>query len=156
MEIKKVVVPVDFGKISSQLIDYALNLAQQFSADINFCHVVEPSVIVSAGSPDFEEFEYMRRSYGLERMANLIENSKSINRNCKGEVLVGDIVDEIVKYAKDENADLIVIGTHGAKGLEKLLLGSVAERVVKRSDCPCLVMNPYKHATGSINWQSTP
>jgi nucleotide-binding universal stress UspA family protein len=112
--------------------------------NINFCHVVEPSVIVSAGNPDFEELEGLRRSYVLERMAKLIENNRANNRNCKGEVLLGDIVDEIVKYAKDENADMIVIGTHGAKGLEKILFDSEAERVLKKSDCPCLVMNPYK------------
>jgi nucleotide-binding universal stress UspA family protein len=100
-----------------------MNLAQQFSANINFCHVVEPSVIVSAGNPDFEELEGLRRSYGLDRMTKLIENNRANNRNCKGEVLLGDIVDEVVKYAKDENADMIVIGTHGAKGLEKILLG---------------------------------
>ena len=144
MEIKKILVPVDFGKISSRLIDYAMDVAKQLSADISFCHVVEPFVMVMLGSPDFEEFEERNRSFGMEKMANLVEDIKANGRNCRGQVLFGDAVDEIVKYAKDEGADLIVLGTHGAKGVEKILLGSVAERVVKRSACPCVVMNPYK------------
>ena len=56
----------------------------------------------------------------------------------------GDTVYEIVAYAKNQKADLIVIGTHGTRGLEKILLGSVAERVLKRAHCPTLIINPYK------------
>ena len=58
--------------------------------------------------------------------------------------VVGDPVDEIVQIAGAKKSDLIIIGTHGTKGLEKILLGSVAERVLKRADCPVLIMNPFK------------
>ena len=63
---------------------------------------------------------------------------------CTREVLSGDIVDQIIGFAKQKAAGLIIIGTHGSKGLEKLLLGSVAERFVKNAHCPTQVMNPYK------------
>ena len=59
-------------------------------------------------------------------------------------ILNGEVVDEIVNFAKEQGADLIVLGTHGAKGLEKILLGKVAERVLQKAHCPCLIMNPYK------------
>jgi nucleotide-binding universal stress UspA family protein len=59
-------------------------------------------------------------------------------------VVTGDPVDRITEIAKEKNSDLIIISTHGAKGLEKILLGSVAERVLKRAHCPVLVMNPFK------------
>jgi nucleotide-binding universal stress UspA family protein len=61
-----------------------------------------------------------------------------------GIVIRGDIVEEIVKYADEEDAGLVIIGTHGARGLERILLGSVAERVLKSVHCPTLTMNPYK------------
>jgi nucleotide-binding universal stress UspA family protein len=59
-------------------------------------------------------------------------------------VLRGDIADEIVKTAAEKNVDLIVMGTHGRKGLEKVLLGSVAERVIKNAPCPVMTVNPYR------------
>jgi nucleotide-binding universal stress UspA family protein len=146
MEIKKIVAPVDFGKNTSKLVDFALYIANQLSAEVIFCHVVEPFATgdMMLGSPTFGDFEKKRREDAEERMANLITDSEDKYLKCSGKVLLGDIVDEIVACAKNEGAGMIVIGTHGAKGLEKILLGSVAERVVKRSHCPCLVMNPYK------------
>jgi nucleotide-binding universal stress UspA family protein len=61
-----------------------------------------------------------------------------------GTVIRGDVVDEVVKYAEEEKAGLVIIGTHGTKGLERILLGSVAERVLKSVHCPTLTMNPYR------------
>ena len=146
MEIKKIVVPVDFGKNTDKLVDYAMYFAKQLPADVSFCHVIEPFMTgdMMVGSPSLGNIENARRSEAEGRMANLVEDNKANNSSCKGEVLLGDIVDKIIGYAKDEYANLIIIGTHGTKGLERILLGSVAERVVKRSACPCLVMNPYK------------
>jgi nucleotide-binding universal stress UspA family protein len=54
-------------------------------------------------------------------------------------------VDTIVDTARGEEADLIIIATHGTKGLEKILLGSVTERVLQQAPCPVLTMNPYKN-----------
>ena len=62
----------------------------------------------------------------------------------EGIVLNGDIVDEINNYATNQGVDMIVMGTHGYKGLEKVLFGSVAEKVVKTAPCPVLTFNPYK------------
>ena len=146
MEIKKIIVPVDFGKNTKKLAEFALYIATQLSAEIGFCHVVEPFLMgdMMLGSPSLGDFEKQIRINAEERMANLIEDSEGKGLTCRGKVLFGDTVEEIIAYAREQRAGMIIIGTHGAKGLEKILLGSVAERVVKRSDCPCLVMNPYK------------
>ena len=144
MEIKKIITPVDFEKNTNKLVEFALYMANQLSAEIGFCHVVEPFATgdMMLGSPSFVIFEKERRANAEERMIDLIKDNKTGGRKCSGNVLIGDIADEIVAYAKD--ADMIIMGTHGAKGLEKILLGSVAERVLKRANCPCLIMNPYK------------
>jgi nucleotide-binding universal stress UspA family protein len=59
-------------------------------------------------------------------------------------VLSGDVVEEINRFAGEKKADLIVMGTHGYKGLDKILFGSVAEKVVKTAPCPVLTINPYR------------
>lgn len=77
-------------------------------------------------------------------MGNLVTDNQAKFEKVGGTVLKGDTVDSIVRFAEEEKADLLIIGTHGNKGLEKILLGSVAERVLKRVHCPTLTMNPYK------------
>jgi nucleotide-binding universal stress UspA family protein len=58
-------------------------------------------------------------------------------------VVLGDAAEEILNYAKTEGIDLIIMGTHGRKGIERIIFGSVAERVVKKSPIPVLTVNPY-------------
>jgi nucleotide-binding universal stress UspA family protein len=77
-------------------------------------------------------------------MANLLHDTKEQCLGCTGQVINGEPVEKIVEVAEEKDADLIIISTHGAKGLEKILLGSVAERVLKRAHCPVLIMNPFK------------
>jgi nucleotide-binding universal stress UspA family protein len=78
-------------------------------------------------------------------MANLITDSKKKCPKCDGEVVYGEPVEQIVEYAERKNADLLIVSTHGAKGLEKILLGSVAEHVLKKAHCPVLIMNPFRN-----------
>ena len=96
------------------------------------------------GMPFAEELRLNCEADCRKRMENLIDDTRAANPECSGEVLSGDPVEEIVRVAEDMNADMVIISTHGAKGLEKILLGSVTERVVKRVHCPLLVMNPHK------------
>jgi nucleotide-binding universal stress UspA family protein len=61
----------------------------------------------------------------------------------KAQVILGDAAEEILNYVRSEGIDLVIMGTHGRKGLEKIVFGSVAERVVKKSPVPVLTINPY-------------
>ena len=65
--------------------------------------------------------------------------------NIEAKVLVGDVAEEIIRHAEETSMDLIVMGTHGYKGIEKVMFGSVAEKVVRSSPCPVLTINPYKN-----------
>lgn len=96
------------------------------------------------GIPYVQECEDKLLAIAKERMSNLLADNKERSPECTGEVVTGEPVDKISEFAKSKNADLIIISTHGAKGLEKILLGSVAKRVLKRTHCPVLVMNPFK------------
>lgn len=87
-------------------------------------------------------------NYAQKKMDDLIAANKAACPGCSGTVLAGDAADAIVDYVRDKVDDLIIMGTHGAKGIEKVMLGSVAERVLKRASCPVLVYNPYKGERG--------
>jgi nucleotide-binding universal stress UspA family protein len=81
-------------------------------------------------------------------MTALLDKIKAVCPDCSGEVLAGNVADTIVAYVSDKDVGMIIMATHGAQGIEKVFLGSVAERVIKRAHCPTLVFNPYKGERG--------
>lgn len=144
-KIETIVVPVDFSTNTKKLTEYAFYIAGSFGAVINFIHVV-PDYPGDAmvGSPYGQEFQEKAFATSQEKIENLVEHSRQICPGCTGEVVYGDPVTQIVEFAGRKNAELLVISTHGAKGLERIMLGSVAEHVLKKSPCPVLIMNPHK------------
>jgi nucleotide-binding universal stress UspA family protein len=81
---------------------------------------------------------------GIEEFANTYFKGYP---TCKTRVVLGDAAEEILAYINSEGVDLVIIGTHGRKGLERVFFGSVAERVVKKSPVPVLSINPYRIQT---------
>jgi len=142
--IKRIVVPVDLASHSETLVHYAANVAKQFSANLYLIHVIAPfPADTMIGAPFALECQEKLNSAAKERMSGLLEGlPTTIEVNT--EVVHGDPVDKITYFAEEKGADLIITSTHGAKGIEKILLGSVAERVLKRAHCPVLVINPFK------------
>ena len=143
--VEKIVVPVDFTENTGKLVAYACYMAERLAATIHFVHVVTayPGDIM-IGAPFAEEFQDKVYFAAEERMSNLVHDTKEKCPDCSGQTVTGEPVEKIVGLAEALDADLIIISTHGAKGLEKILLGSVAERVLKRAHCPVLIMNPFK------------
>ncbi len=143
--IKRVIVPVDFIYHTDTLVDYAAYVATTFAALTYYIHVVEfyPGNSMTPLS-SVQDYEQQQLSEVRARMAGLVEDNSERCKGCTGKVTVGDPVDSIIQYAGTKDADLIIMGTHGAKGLEKILLGSVAERVLKAAPCPVLIMNTFK------------
>jgi nucleotide-binding universal stress UspA family protein len=146
-EIKNILVPVDFSENSQKILQSASFLAKKCEAALTIVFVVQsiedysgffvPHIPIS----QFEE--EMVEGASNKMKAFLVENlDASVTASSK--VLIGDVAEEILKFAEAEKFDLVIMGTHGYKGLEKVLFGSVAEKVVKRSPCPVLTINPYK------------
>jgi nucleotide-binding universal stress UspA family protein len=79
-----------------------------------------------------------------DKMSRLLANYSVRCLGSIGEVVTGDPVDKIIEFAKGKHSDLIIINTHGAKRLEKIMPRSVAERVLKGAHCPVLIMNPFR------------
>ncbi|MFH1147280.1 MAG: universal stress protein [Pseudomonadota bacterium] len=146
-EIKKVLVPVDFSEHSGKIMDYAMDMAERLEAKVYIIHVVGRLQDL----PDFYfhqmpmvELEAEIAKSAERTMKDLVE--KYLNRSTEFEtrVTVGDISSKIDEMVKAESIDLIIMGTHGRKGLDRMLFGSVAEQVVKTASCPVMTVNPYK------------
>ena len=145
-DINKILVPIDLDRHTAKLVDFSIYIAKNLSASITFIHVVENVTTgdMMLGTPSFEPIYLEHTARAKELVNNIIEDNKPHYDKIDGTVMRGDVVEEVIGYAEKEKVGLIIIGTHGARGLERILLGSVAERVLKRAHCPTLTMNPYK------------
>lgn len=145
VEINKVVIPVDFSSNMDKVVDYGLSIADKLGAKALFFHVLNDfqGYDMMLVHPSFIGMTKDLEQKAEERMANLVKDHEQREAGVKGQVVVGDAADEIINYAKLENADMIIIGTHGTKGLERVLMGSTADQIVKKAPCPVLVYNPF-------------
>jgi nucleotide-binding universal stress UspA family protein len=146
LNITKIIVPIDLYKHTEKLVEYALFIAQSLDAEIIFFHAVEFVVLgeMALGNPSYDDYNTDRLKKARNVLEDITARSTGKCKKCTSKAVIGDTVDEILDLAKAEKAGLILMGTHGKRGLEKILIGSVAERVLKNAHCPVLVMNPYK------------
>jgi len=147
LQLQKVLVPVDFSEFSKKAVRYAVRFAEQFSAALVVVHVVEPvrypeSVIIP---PEMEEANQARLKQARKSLAAFARKEVPAKIASECVVRFGVPFDAIVKAAKELDADLIVISTHGHTGLKHLFLGSTAERVVRLAPCPVLTVREQEH-----------
>lgn len=144
--INKVVVPVDFSSNMNKVVDYAVSIADKLGSKVLFFHVINnfQGYDMMLVHPSFIGMNKDLEQQAEERMAALVQDHESRGKGVTGNVVVGDAGEEIIKYAELEQADMIIIGTHGTKGLERVLMGSTADQVVKKAPCPVLIFNPFK------------
>jgi nucleotide-binding universal stress UspA family protein len=143
--VQKIIVSVDFHQHTQKVVDFATSVANHLGAKLTFVHVLDNVLPYYDYSPEsFKLFDDKLLAHVENKMEVLVEKNRITIPECEGVVLRGDVTDSIVAYAKEAEVDLIIMGTHGARGIEKVLLGSVAERVLKSASCPVLMFNPYK------------
>lgn len=148
MNLKKILLPVDFSHSSDAALSFASSLAADTKAHLILLHVGENSPAYLAGyggfsyTPEFHEKVVKENLTLLERIKPTIAGIEY-----EHQYLDGEPAEEILGFADRENVDLIVIGSHGRTGLSRLLLGSVAEAVVRRAKCPVLTV---KQPTESV------
>jgi nucleotide-binding universal stress UspA family protein len=146
-EFKKLLFPIDFSEVSPKMAPWALEVAKKFSSEIHLLFVARRlehllSIYVDQVSiEDFENEVIRGAEEKIEEFANTHFHGYPV---CKTRVVLGDAAEEILNYVKSEEIDLIVIGTHGRKGIDRILFGSVAERVIKMSPVPVMSINPYR------------
>jgi nucleotide-binding universal stress UspA family protein len=146
-KVTKILVPVDFSENSTKLLQHAAGMAANSGASVVVMYVVEGMekyAGLSIPHISLAEVEKQLMQSAKTKMERFLEDNMDPSVAHESIVLNGDIVDEINNYAAKEGIDMIIMGTHGYKGLEKVLFGSVAERIVKTAPCPVLTFNPYK------------
>lgn len=137
MKATKILVPTDFSTGGQQALQMAVSLAREQQAELIVVHVEEPPMAYGGGEFYYGLSEPNRDQ--LQRMLNeiQIDDSRVVVRR---QLLVGAPATAIVNFARDEGVDFIVMPTHGRTGLGRLLMGSVAEEVVRKAACPVLTV----------------
>ena len=149
-QFKKVLVAVDFSENSEYAFNYALDLSKQFGGELTIVHVLnEPANLVGFYIPNSVVFEQLNKEVE-EGASSKMENFCSANmgdfKNYKTSIVSGHPYEEIIRKANETDASLIVMGTHGRTGIEHLIFGSTAERVVRSASCPVLTIRlPVEH-----------
>jgi nucleotide-binding universal stress UspA family protein len=148
MEIKKILFATDFSEGSSSSLPYAVSIAKQYGAKLYFVHVIYDVVKTSGWYVPHVSMDELYRDMEKNAKAQL---EKSFIEEIRGYkdvehvVLKGTPYEEISRFAEENKIDLIVIGTHGRKGLDRMLFGSTAEQVVRYAPCPVLTVRLPKH-----------
>ncbi|MDO8549180.1 MAG: universal stress protein [Ignavibacteria bacterium] len=142
-KINKVLVPIDFSDYSKSSLKYAVNFAKLFDASLILVYVIEPVIY----PPDFSMGQIAIPTLGLEmdkrakeELDKLAEKEIPSGVSVKKIIKTGKPFVEIIETAAEENVDIIIIATHGHSGVEHILFGSTAEKVVRKAPCPVLTL----------------
>lgn len=145
ISLKKILVPTDFSEHSSKALIYGAELASKFGAELHLLHAIE---IVTVG---YGEGAYFTPGTEEEQEAAVIEQFDKLEIANEDDLTVvrkvrhGHPFVETIRYAKENDIGLIVLGTHGRGAIAHMLLGSVAEKVVRKAPCPVLTVRDEEH-----------
>jgi nucleotide-binding universal stress UspA family protein len=146
-EFKKIFCPLDLSDVSPKIVPYVLTMAEKFDADIYLLFVARVFKYyenIYVPSVSIHSFERDLLNGARKRLDEFVEEYFTDSSRVHTEVVCGDPADEIVEYVEREGMDLVIIGTHGRKGIENIVFGSVAEKVVINSPAPVMSVNPYR------------
>jgi nucleotide-binding universal stress UspA family protein len=142
-DFQHILVPIDFGESSNEALDLAMGLADKFGAALSVVHAYEMPVYPYDGAflaaPEWAE---AIENAAKGKLDEVLATVRAKLPRANGILRAGPAAVEILAAASEHKADLIVMGTHGRHGLERALIGSVAERVVRLSPVPVLVARP--------------
>ena len=148
LKIERILCPTDFSEFSEKAYDYALSLARHYGSEVLLQHVVRP---LTLGYPEYAipdsvgEFYGELRGHAEEQLREFAKVRTQAGPSTRVIVDEGAATDCILALAKEQAVDLIVMGTHGRRGFERLALGSVTEKVLRKSTCSVLVVRKQAH-----------
>ena len=150
IELKKILCPTDFSENSEHAMKYALTLATLSQAKLLLFHVVEPLTYPQSTEffePVLDEVDLTMKMEAAfqKQLEDQVAALKDEYPKISGKLVTGNTFLEIIQTARDEGVDIIVMGTHGRTGLAHVLIGSVAERVVREAPCPVLTVKHPEH-----------
>lgn len=149
IDLRRILVPTDFSKHSQNALRYAAEFAGKFGAELYLLHVVQDLALfvpdAVAVTPPLALPVSQLTAAAREALDRLARDEMLQGLNVRQVVREGTPFYEIIQVAKEEDIDLIVMGTHGHAGLVHVLLGSVTEKVVRKAPCPVLTVRHPEH-----------
>jgi nucleotide-binding universal stress UspA family protein len=149
LKIKLILCPIDFSEFSVSAYQHALSVAEHYQAKLVAQHIVElwrhPSVDFAASAGLYEEALQALRDGGEEQLQEFVKKHPHDEIQPELVVQVGIAADSILSFAQSQETDVIVMGTHGRRGFDRLVLGSVTDRVMRRAPCPVLAASKPPH-----------
>jgi nucleotide-binding universal stress UspA family protein len=148
IKLKKVLVPTDFSDSARHALTYGTSFAREYEAELTLLHVVENLTVGYASDlfpvPMAEVFQEIS-GYAKAELAKLGAEARKRDVTVVEQVVQGKPSAEIIRVARESEADMIVLGTHGKGMLDQALFGSTTERVVRRAPCPVLTVRLAEH-----------
>ncbi len=141
---KKIVCPVDFSEFTDEILNCAVDIAKKYNAELHLIHII-PNLNYFTPYESFltpENLIAIERNIEKEVDKDFDKITKTLDMSVKKVVKTGVTFVEIIDYIKTEGINLVVMGTHGRSAIEHILIGSVAEKVVRKSPCPVLTIRP--------------
>src|SRR5262245_41540581 len=149
IDLHRILVPTDFSKHSQNALAYAAAFAEKFGAELHLLHVVQDLSLILpdpvTGAPAIGPPIDQLTAAVQVALKKLIQDNNLQQLTVHTEVREGTPFLEIVRFAKEKDVDLIIMGTHGRSGLVHVLLGSVTEKVVRKAPCPVLTVRHPEH-----------
>ena len=147
VKIEKILFPSELREYSLKILPHVVTMSEKFNSTIYLLHVIEDiskwgGFYIPHISLDLYQKEAMEAAEKF--MDKVCRQQMQSCPNFERRILTGDPATEILKTIETEDIDLVIMGTHGYKGLEHAIFGSVAEKVVKKSPVPVMIINPYK------------
>ena len=146
-EFKNILFPVDLSESSEKIVPYVQTVADKFESQLHLlfvARVFEHLNIIYVPHWSISQFEKEIITGAERRLYEFKDEYFKEYPGTKTAVVPGDASEEVIKYIESRRIDLVIMGTHGRKGLDRVFFGSVADRVVKTAPVPVLVVNPYK------------
>jgi len=145
ISLKSILVPVDFTEPSLNALKYARALAGAFGSQVHVFHAIEDPAVYAweVYSPPLVREDLEKNA--LSQLQQLLTAEEKKQFQAEFTVRIGAPFVEIIRFAKEKNTDLIIMGTHGRGAIAHLLLGSVAERVVRKAPCPVMTVRHPEH-----------
>lgn len=146
IKLKKILYPTDFSESSLEALKYAVSFARDYKAKLVLMHVVNEKIFSEGlNLPRVSAPDALGQELAAEaerQLKVLIPAAERAGLDWEIAILSGMPFLEIIRYARANDVDLIVIGTHGRSGVEHIIFGSTAEKVVRKSPCPVLSVRP--------------
>ena len=148
IKLERILVPTDFSDSARHALTYGISFAKEYGARLSLLHVVETLAVSYATdlfpAPMAEVFQEMS-GYAKVELAKLATQARERGVDTRELVVQGKPAAEIVRVAREETIDMIVLGTHGKGVLDQALFGSTTERVVRKAPCPVLTCRAAAH-----------